>query len=205
MKPLPICVSAFGDADLPIEPTLNFLQDADETKRKAAADALAATFKANLRTFALITNTLAKDKDISDRWRGFQDIADSRHLSNRIEREVVDALVSAVRDAYPRLSHRYYAMKAKWFGKETLNHWDRNAPLPKVDHAPIAWPQARATVLEAYAQFSPDMARIAQRFFDERWIDAPTQAGKAPGAFAHPPCHRPTLTCYSITRASRAM
>ncbi|MGL4495661.1 MAG: M3 family oligoendopeptidase [Beijerinckiaceae bacterium] len=172
--------------ELPIEQTLNFLQDADEHKRKQAADALAATFKANLRTFALITNTLAKDKDISDRWRGFKDIADARHLSNRIEPEVVDALVSAVRTAYPRISHRYYKMKARWFGKESLNHWDRNAPLPKADHAPIAWPQARTTVLDAYGQFSPELAAIAKRFFDERWIDAPTEAGKAPGAFAHP-------------------
>src|SRR6201991_3907837 len=114
--------------ELAIEPTLNFMQDRDGDKRKAAANALAKTFKDNERTFALITNTLAKDKEISDRWRGFKDVADSRHLNNRVEREVVDALVSAVQAAYPRLSHRYYALKAKWFGKEKLPHWDRNAP-----------------------------------------------------------------------------
>ena len=121
---------------LAIEPTLNLLQDADGKKRKAASEALAKTFKENLRPFVLITNTLAKDKEISDRWRGFKDIADARHLSNRVEREVVEALVAAVRAAYPKLSHRYYALKAKWFGKKTLPHWDRNAPLPKVASAP---------------------------------------------------------------------
>ena len=172
--------------ELAIEPTLNLLQDAQEEKRKQAADALAATFRENLRVFTLITNTLAKDKEISDRWRGFQDIADSRHLSNRIEREVVDALVSAVQEAYPRLSHRYYRLKAKWFGKDALNHWDRNAPLPRVEQRTIAWSEARDTVLDAYASFSPRMADIARRFFDEKWIDAPTRPGKAPGAFAHP-------------------
>ena len=104
---------------LAIEPTLNLLQDVDGKKRKAAAEALAKTFKENLRPFTLITNTLAKDKEISDRWRGFKDIADARHLSNRVEPEVVEALVSAVRAAYPKLSHRYYALKAKWFGKKT--------------------------------------------------------------------------------------
>ncbi len=114
----------------PIEPTLNLLQDRSEKKRKAAAQALARTFKNNAQQFALITNTLAKDKEISDRWRGFADIADERHLSNRVEREVVDALVAAVRAAYPRLSHRYYALKARWFGKKRLPHWDPNAPLP---------------------------------------------------------------------------
>jgi oligoendopeptidase F len=171
---------------LAIEPTLNFLQDTREEKRKAAADALAKVFKENLRTFALITNTLAKDKEISDRWRGFKDIAESRHLANRVEPEVVDALVQAVRDAYPRLSHRYYKMKAKWFGKDLLNHWDRNAPLPKVEQRTIAWDEARNTVLTAYGAFSPQMAEIAQRFFDRRWIDAPVRPGKSPGAFAHP-------------------
>ncbi len=172
--------------ELPIEPTLNKLQDADETVRKDASDALAKTFKANLRTFTLITNTLAKDKEISDRWRGFGDVADSRHLANRVEREVVEALVSAVREAYPRLSHRYYILKARWFGKDRLDHWDRNAPLPKVEQRTIPWDEARTTVLEAYSAFSPRMADIARRFFDERWIDAPTRPGKAPGAFAHP-------------------
>ncbi len=175
-----------GGKDLSIEPALNLLQDADGAKRKAAATALAKTFKGNLRPFTLITNTLAKDKEISDRWRGFKDVADARHLSNRIEGEVVDALVLAVRAAYPRLSHRYYALKAKWFGKKKLPHWDRNAPLPKVEQRTISWSDARETVLTAYGAFSPKMAEVADRFFEKKWIDAPVRPGKQPGAFAHP-------------------
>ena len=171
---------------LAIEPTLNLLQDRVGEKRKAASQALAHTFKTNVAQFALITNTLAKDKEISDRWRGFADIADDRHLSNRVEREVVDALVAAVRAAYPRLSHRYYALKAHWFGKKRLPHWDRNAPLPQVPTRTVGWTEARNTVLTAYGAFSPKMAAIAERFFAERWIDAPVRPGKAPGAFAHP-------------------
>jgi len=175
-----------GGKPLPIEPTLTLLQDASEKKRKAAADALAKTFKENVRQFTLITNTLAKDKEISDRWRGFPDIAAARHLSNRVEPEVVDALVSAVQAAYPRLSHRYYALKAKWFGKKRLPHWDRNAPLPKVPSRMIGWSEAKGTVLSAYGAFSPRMAEIAERFFRDRWIDAQVRPGKTPGAFAHP-------------------
>ena len=171
---------------LSIEPVLNLLQDADGKKRKAAARALAKTFKQHLRPFALITNTLAKDKEISDRWRGFNDVADARHLANRVEPEVVEALVSAVRDAYPKLSHRYYALKAKWFGVKKLPHWDRNAPLPKVAQRTISWSDARATVLDAYGAFSPTMAEVAGRFFAKNWIDAPVRPGKQPGAFAHP-------------------
>ena len=172
--------------ELSLEPTLNLMQDKKQETRKAASEALAATLKDNLRSFALITNTLSKDKEISDRWRGFQDIADSRHLSNRVEREVVDALVSAVQEAHPRLSHRYYKLKAKWFGVEQLNHWDRNAPLPNVPTKTYGWDEARDTVLGAYGAFAPKMSDIARRFFDERWIDAPVRPGKAPGAFAHP-------------------
>ena len=175
-----------GGKELAIEPTLTMLQDRAPAKRKAAGQALAKTFKANERTFALITNTLAKDKEISDRWRGFQDIADSRHLNNRVEREVVDALVSSVRAAYPRLSHRYYQLKARWFGKKKLAHWDRNAPLPFAPTGTIPWSDAQDMVLSAYGAFSPDMANIAKRFFTDRWIDAPVRPGKAPGAFSHP-------------------
>ena len=172
--------------ELTLEPTLNRLQDANGEARRKAAGALAATFSENLRTFTLITNTLAKDKEISDRWRGFKDIADSRHLANRVERGVVDALASAVRDAYPRLSHRYYAMKARWLGMDVMNHWDRNAPLPETPQATIAWDDAKNTVLSAYHRFSPEMADIARTFFDRDWIDAPVRPGKSPGAFAHP-------------------
>jgi oligoendopeptidase F len=175
-----------GGQELAIEPTLSLLQDRAGEKRKAAGQALAKTFKANERTFALITNTLAKDKEISDRWRGFQDVADSRHLANRVEREVVDALVGSVRAAYPRLSHRYYRLKASWFKKKKLAHWDRNAPLPFAATGNIAWPDARSMVLTAYRGFSPEMAGIAERFFTDRWIDAPVRPGKAPGAFSHP-------------------
>ncbi|MEK1872613.1 MAG: M3 family oligoendopeptidase [Rhizobium altiplani] len=171
---------------LPLEVTLNMLQEKDPEVRHKAAMALAKTFKENLRIFALITNTLAKDKDISDRWRGFEDIADSRHLANRVEREVVDALAAAVKEAYPRLSHRYYKMKAKWLGMDQMNFWDRNAPLPETSNAVISWNEAKDTVLSAYDDFAPEMAAIAKRFFDEQWIDAPVRPGKAPGAFAHP-------------------
>jgi len=171
---------------LALEPTLNLLLDPREPVRKSAAVALARTFNDNLRVFALVTNTLAKDKEISDRWRGFADVADERHLANRVEREVVDTLVNTVRAAYPRLSHRYYALKARWFGKKRLAHWDRNAPLPKVPAPVIGWEEARATVLSAYGAFSPKMAEIAEQFFSKRWIDAPVRPGKAPGAFSHP-------------------
>ncbi len=172
--------------ELAIEPTLNLMQDRDAAKRRAGAEALAVTFKKNIRLFTHVTNTLAKDKEISDRWRGFKDVAAARHLSNRVEPEVVDALVAAVHAAYPRLSHRYYKLKAKWFGRETLDHWDRNAPLPDVPMETVPFAEARATVLEAYGAFAPEMAEIADRFFERRWIDAPVRPGKSPGAFAHP-------------------
>jgi oligoendopeptidase F len=175
-----------GSEILTLEPTLTRLQDADPARRKAAALALAKTLGENARLFTLITNTLAKDKEIADRWRGFSDVASSRNLANRVEDGVVDAMVTAVEAAHPRLSHRYYALKAKWFGKDKIDFWDRNAPLPKVDQRIIPWSEARDTVLDAYDRFSPEIAKIARRFFDEGWIDAPTRPGKAPGAFAHP-------------------
>ena len=175
-----------GNEKLSLEPVLNLMLDPNEKKRKQAAQALTKVLGENVRLFTLITNTLAKDKEISDRWRGFSDVAESRHLANRVEKDVVDALVAAVRDAYPRLSHRYYAMKAKWLGKKTLKYWDRNAPLPEEPERVIGWDDAQDTVLTAYGDFSPRMADIAGKFFDDRWIDAAMREGKSQGAFSHP-------------------
>ena len=171
---------------LTLEPALARMSEREEPRRAAAAAALAKTFGENLRLFTLVTNTLAKDKEISDRWRKFADIADSRHLANRVEPETVAALTQAVTESYPRLSHRYYALKARWFGKDKLAHWDRNAPLPAAPQRVFTWGLARETILDAYAGFSPRMSDIARRFFDEGWIDAPVRPGKRSGAFAHP-------------------
>ncbi|MEO1329386.1 MAG: M3 family oligoendopeptidase [Pseudomonadota bacterium] len=171
---------------LSLEPTLTRLSDADRARRAAAAEALSETFSANVRLFALITNTLAKEKEIEDRWRKLPSPQSARHLSNQVEAEVVDALRDAVVAAYPRLSHRYYRMKADWLGLDKLEHWDRNAPLPDEEDRKIPWNDARDMVMTAYAEFSPRMAELAEPFFSQNWIDAPVTAGKAPGAFAHP-------------------
>lgn len=172
--------------ELTEEETLHLLSEPDAALRADAAIALSEVFGRNIKLFALITNTLAKDKDIEDRWRHYTDPASSRHLSNQVEPEVVAALVSAVRDSYPQLSHRYYALKARWMGKKKLAFWDRNAPLPDQSDRRIGWDEARTLVLSAYADFAPEMAQIGRKFFDERWIHAPTVAGKISGAFSHP-------------------
>ena len=165
---------------------LHLLSDHDGAVRKSASKVIGDVLGENLRGFALIFNTLIKDKEIDDEWRGFKRPISARNLSNYVEDEVVDALIGAVRDAYPRLSHRYYALKARWFGRDTLPYWDRNAPLPDEDDRVISWDQARASVLDAYRAFSPEMADLGQQFFDNAWIDARTRPGKAPGAFSHP-------------------
>lgn len=165
---------------------LSLMSDADGAKRKEATQSLGDVLAGNVKTLALITNTLAKDKEIEDGWRNFPRGDSSRNLANFVEDEVVDALSAAVRDAYPTLSHRYYSLKAKWFGGDRLDYWDRNAPLPDADEREIAWNDARETVLGAYGAFSPDMAAVGRRFFDNNWIDAPVRPGKSSGAFAHP-------------------
>ncbi|CCG08176.1 M3 family oligoendopeptidase [Pararhodospirillum photometricum] len=162
------------------------LSDPDRERRRSAAKAIGETLEAQLRLFSRITNTLALDKRVEDTWRRYPHPLASRNLSNKVEDTVVDALVTAVRESYPVLSHRYYRLKAKWFGVDTLDYWDRNAPLPDSDQTRYTWDAARDTVLGAYAAFSPELAALGQRFFDNAWIDAGVRPGKAPGAFAHP-------------------
>jgi oligoendopeptidase F len=171
---------------LTVSAALNKLSDADRAVREAAARAVGGACQADSILFSLITNTLAKDKEIIDTWRHYPRPASSRNRANMVEDEVVDALVTAVTADFPRLSHRYYTLKARWLGLPKLQHWDRNAPLPEDTDSKIGWEEARERVLGAYGAFSPEMADIGRRFFDRPWIDATLRAGKAGGAFAHP-------------------
>jgi oligoendopeptidase F len=172
--------------ELTVSAALNKLSDRDRSVREAAAQGVSTAFGERVRLFALITNTLAKDKEIIDTWRRYPRPASARNRANMVEDEVVDALVSAVRESFPRLSHRYYMMKAQWLGLDRLQHWDRNAPLPEEDDRLVPWDQAVARVLDSYAAFSGELAGIGRRFFDRPWIDAALRPGKASGAFAHP-------------------
>lgn len=175
-----------GEERLTVSDALNRLSDKDRARRAAAAAGISAALAEKARLFALITNVLAKDKEIEDGWRRYPRPTSARNRANMVEDEVVDALVSAVQAAYPRLSHRYYALKAKWLGLPKLKHWDRNAPLPQDEDARIPWAEAVERVLGAYAAFSPELADIGRRFFEKPWIDAALRPGKASGAFAHP-------------------
>ena len=169
-----------------IEGTLNFLTEQDRSKREAASRELARVFNDNIKTFARVHNTQAKEKEIIDRWRKMPTPQTGRHLANHVEPEVVEALRNAVVNAYPRLSHRYYELKRKWLGLDRMEVWDRNAPLPMEDTKTVNWTDAQAIVQEAYGEFDPRMAELSEPFFTKGWIDAPVKPGKAPGAFAHP-------------------
>jgi len=154
--------------------------------REAAAGSIAGVLARNVTLFARITNTLAKDKQIEDGWRRFARPISSRNLANQVGDEVVEALITAVRDAYPRLSHRYYELKARWMGLDQLEYWDRNAPLPEDVDRRRSWEEAKVVVLDAYRRFEPKLADILGDFFEKSWIDAEVRAGKDSGAFCHP-------------------
>jgi oligoendopeptidase F len=175
-----------GDEICSVSAALNKLSDPDRTVREAAAHAVEKAFGDRIKLFSLITNTLAKDKEIVDTWRHYPRPGTERNLSNVVEDEVVDALVAAVTADYPRLSHRYYGLKAGWLGLDKLQHWDRNAPLPGDDDRKVSWDEARNRVLTAYTGFDSEIGDIGRKFFDSSWIDAALRDGKSGGAFAHP-------------------
>ena len=172
--------------ELNLEGIADLQSSQDRDKREAGTREMARVLGENASLFARVHNTLAKEKEIEDRWRGLPTPQTGRHLSNHVEPEVVEALRNAVVDAYPRLSHRYYALKAKWLGLDTMEVWDRNAPLPMEDDRIVGWDDAEKTVMDAYGAFDPRMAELAKPFFTDGWIDAGVKDGKAPGAFAHP-------------------
>ena len=175
-----------GGETLNIEATLNFLTDQKRENRKNATHELARVFGENIKIFTRVHNTQAKEKEIIDRWRKMPTPQMGRHLANQVEPEVVDALRNAVVKAYPKISHRYYELKRKWLGLETMQVWDRNAPLPMESDRLVTWDQAQTIVTDAYTNFDSRMSDLITPFFNKGWIDAGVKPGKAPGAFAHP-------------------
>lgn len=175
-----------GKKDLTVSDTTQLFLNPDPDVRKQAAKAFSKGLKSHEDVSALILNTIAKDHEIDSRWRGYAQPISSRNMANAVEDEVVEALVSSVKKAYPQLSHRFYALKAKWLGMKQLNFWDRNAPLPHDDERRISWSEGQRIVLTAYEKFSPQMAVIGKEFFDKNWIDAALRPGKDSGAFSHP-------------------
>ena len=172
--------------DLSLEEVLNQLTDANRRNREKAAKSLSKVLEKNITLFSRITNTLAKEKSIEDKWRKFPNPQFSRHLTNDVEEEVVKALRDSVVDSYSKTSHRYYKLKAKWLGLKKLEIWDRNAPLPQNEEKVFSWSEARSIVTSAYTEFDPRMDALVQPFFEKGWIDAAVKPGKAPGAFSHP-------------------
>jgi oligoendopeptidase F len=175
-----------GKEKLTLAEALNRLSDPKAARRKAAAEGLSAALGARTSTMALVMNTVAADKALEDRWRGFARPADGRHLGNEVDGDAVDAMAEAVAAAYPKLSHRYYALKARAMGKATLDQWDRNAPLETRAPRTYDWAQGKALVLESFADLGPDFAERANLFFDNPWVDGRARPGKQSGAYAHP-------------------
>ena len=176
----------FGEADVTEAEILNALSSPNGDERRAAGESLSTTLKDNERLLSLVLNTIAKDKEVEDRWRGFARPVDSRNLDNDVDDDTVDALVGAVDSRNADLAHRYYRLKAGWMGGETINWWDRNAPLPGGDDRQFSWDEARQLVLDSFAGFDQQMAEQAEPFFSRNWIDAEPRAGKSSGAFSHP-------------------
>jgi len=176
----------FRGADVTEAEILNSLSSTDGDERREAGASLSMVLKDHEKLLSLVTNTLVKDKEVEDRWRGFARPVASRNLDNDVDDAVVDALVSAVDSRNADLAHRYYALKAGWMGCETLDWWDRNAPLPDDDDRLFSWDEAQQLVLDAFAGFDPQMADLATPFFERGWIDAAPRAGKSSGAFSHP-------------------
>ena len=177
----PIDGEMVGEAEI-----LDMMTSKDPATRKTAGRARAQVLNDNIRLMTLILNTIAKEKSTDDKWRGFAKPVSSRNLANDVEDAVVDALANAVTARMPDLTHRYYAIKARWMGKDKLPWWDRNAPVPGEDASKFSWDEAQSLVLEAFGGFDPLMAEVAAQFFDNNWIDAPQRKGKASGAFSHP-------------------
>jgi oligoendopeptidase F len=167
--------------DLTLDVALSRLQGSDRDARRRCAEAVTVALEPGLRTRAFIYNTLVYDKSVEDRLRSYPHWLASRNLENEASDESVMALIEAVRGRYD-IPQRWYRLKAQLLGIERLADYDRLAPLPGAE-VTFSYGQSRELVLDTYASFSGEAGRVARRFFDQRWVDAPTRPNKRGGAF----------------------
>jgi oligoendopeptidase F len=168
-------------SELGFEAAMSKLYSPDRDLRRRASEAISDALEPGLKTRSYIFNTIAVDKSIDDRLRGYSTWISARNLSNDTTDEAVEALIDAVVGRYD-VVQRYYTLKAKLLGLDRLSFYDRMAPLDE-DTTQIDWPEAKQLVLDAFSDFSGEVGEIISRFFDENWIDAPPREGKRPGAF----------------------
>jgi oligoendopeptidase F len=167
--------------DMGEEETLSLLYEPDRELRREAARALSEGLKSNARTLGFVFNTLVQHKSVEDRLRSYATPLDARNLANEIEGDSVESLLSACVARYPLVA-RYYRLKARLLGIERLEDYDRYAPI-SAESPSRGFDAAKQLVLDAYGDFAPEMADVARRFFDGRWIDAELRPGKRGGAF----------------------
>ncbi|GIU84621.1 MAG: oligoendopeptidase F [Acidimicrobiales bacterium] len=176
-----------------LERALALLHHPDREVRRTAAESVSESLARGVRTRAFILNTIALDKAVEDRLRGYPTWLSSRNLENETSDQAVEALTQAVVRRYD-IPARWYEAKARILGLDELADYDRMASVAATERT-FAWSQAVELVLDAYSSFAAELAEAASRFFDEGWIDAPSLPGKRPGAFCHytVPSHHPYI------------
>jgi oligoendopeptidase F len=174
-------VPSHDDEEQPLDVALSQLLSPDREHRRNIAEAITTTLEPGLRTRAFIYNTLLHDKAVEDRLRSYPHWLATRNLANEASDDSVRALIEAVRQRFD-IPQRWYRLKAKLLGVPRLADYDRSAPVLGEDIT-VSFADARELVLDTYTAFSAKAGRVARRFFDEQWIDAPVRPHKRGGAF----------------------
>ena len=172
-----------GDGEVTLDEALSKLHDGDPQERRTSAQAVTDALRGGLPVRKFVLNTILADKSIDDRLRSYPHWIADRNLANEASDESVQALIEAVTSRYD-IPHRYFALKKKLLGLDTLYDWDRYAPLDSAEPQ-VSWDEAREIVLDAYGSFSPRMRELGSEFFDKNWIDAALGPNKRGGAYAH--------------------
>jgi pepF/M3 family oligoendopeptidase len=166
---------------LPITVVHNFLYAADSALRERAYRAEIAGWESIRTTVAACLNGVKGTAQTLARRRGREHVLDEALDDNRIDRATLDAMLDAIREAFP-VFRRYLRAKAKRLGQPQLRWWDLFAPLGDASKT-FRWNEAREFIVSTFARFDRDLSDFAAQAFDGRWIDAEPRDGKRGGAY----------------------
>ena len=167
---------------LPLPAVRGMAYDGDAAVRKDAYEAEIASYRKIELPMAYCLNSIKMEARTMAKARGYASVLDMTLSQNRMDRETLEAMITAIKEYLPHF-RRYLRAKAAYLGHEDgLPFYDLFAPVGKASKA-YTIEEARELLLREMGKFTPEMAEFMDNAFQQRWIDVYPREGKSGGAF----------------------
>ena len=167
---------------LPLPAVRNLAYHKDAVVRKQAYEAEMKAYEVIETASSAALNGIKGEVLTLSQWRGYESPLDETLIKSRMDREILDAMLVAIKKALPSF-HKYYQHKAILLKhKNGLPFYDLFAPITETSTT-YTYAEAMDFVIKQFRTFSDELADFTQHAYDNNWLDVTPRAGKRGGAF----------------------